>query len=139
MTTIDASSLALDVRELDREEWVAASGVPLLVSLNRAIKHGDNWAVLDEEGRCLAIWGVNHDGNAWMIATNAAQRRLHEMHTFFKDGIARMHELHPEIDAWAYSKNHLHHKWMLRFGFKQTDQEVTTYPGCRFIRFTRSA
>lgn len=140
-TTEDILTLSRDVRELDREEWVAASGGKSIIrSLVTSLRYGDNWAVIDEEtGLCLAIWGVCA-GNAWMIATNEAASRVHEMHRLFKRGIGRMHELYDELEAWAYDKNTLHHEWMLRMGFKDTGRTASFgLPGSTFKLFKRKA
>ena len=124
------SSLISDIRKHDRVEWEVGSGLSdPEEELRHAIIWGDSWSVLDNEARCLAIWGVSHTaeplvGNAWMLATNAATRQLHAMHRMFKDGIGRMHSTYPTLTAWSYSKNILHHKWMLRMGFEDTGREM---------------
>lgn len=139
----DAWSLEADIRQCDREEWVMASGRPVGSCLVEALSLPNTRVVLNEDGKCLAMWGHVSDpkksgvASAWMVATNEALRRVHEMHRFFKDGITEMHKDHHTLIASAAHHNVVHHRWMLRMGFKQTDLDTRNELGFRFILFTR--
>lgn len=141
---MDAESLHRDIRQRDLEEWVMGGGKPILPLLQTAASMPNARSVLDDEtGQCLAMWGHTPDpykegtASAWMVATNQAQRRVHEMHRFFKQGIAEMHKDHHTLVAAAAHHNTLHHKWMLRMGFVQTPLDVRNELGFRFIIFMR--
>lgn len=161
----DAVTLARDVREADKEEWhVASFGKPLIVNLEEAINEARRimkpgrrdsklafplsliHSIIDEDGDCLAMFGClplsvqgnkwGDDGNAWMICTNTAVRRVHEMHRFFHSGIDRMHAIFPELIAWAYEKNTVHHEWMEHFGWKRSGKSFSI-SGSEFYGFVR--
>lgn len=138
-----------DIRPLDNEEWVAGTGMRTRTAIGNAISmpYGDAWSVLDHEGNCWALWGVgpkhlgydNDTGIAWMVASRKAQRHLHSMHRLFEKGISNMHSRFHHLEAWAYSKNTLHHLWMERFGWQRTGRVAHFATGLGFIEFERLA
>jgi hypothetical protein len=140
----DGVSLFMDIRKCDLEEWVMASGRPALDCLVEAATYPDTWSILDESGRCLAMWGVTPKrgwpevGVAWMVATNTALRRVHEMHRYFKKGIDDMHLQYRFLEACSAHHNLVHHRWMTRFGFEWTSEELHVgVLGFRFLVFIR--
>lgn len=114
-----------NVREMDRAEWELAGDHPFGTVLKYTIGQypKQTWAVVDgRHGHCLAMWGCEPCmmpiwGNAWMVATDEAVKRVHSLHRFFKQGIADMHALYPTLLATSYANNALHHAWMMRMGF----------------------
>lgn len=135
-----ARSLQADVRKEDLEEWVVGSAFPDLhhpLALSIRAAGVTARAVVDERGECLALWGANPGGMAWMIATNEAVRRVQSMRRLFKVGIEEMHELYPRLQAWAYYRNVVHHLWMERCGFTRTGETALLGLGLPFIRFVR--
>ncbi len=90
----------------------------------------------------LAIWGATPSTHpelayAWFIASDDVARHVHALHRFFKDGIAEMHSRFPILHAVAYSRNTLHHEWMLRMGFRDTGLNERLGLGFDFILFER--
>lgn len=126
-----AHSLIADIRTLDNEEWVSASGSPTTTSLPNIISTypETSWSMVDTGiDKCLAMFGVvgvtRERGTVWMLATREAERRVHSLHRLFREGIGLMHRQCEVLEAWAYCKNTLHHKWMVRMGFTPTGQSA---------------
>lgn len=142
------ASFMPDIRPLDNEEWVAGTASSTWNGLSAviAVFPDSSWAVLDDWGYCWALWGVTRPdtpvafrGVAWMVASKKAQRNLHAMHRLFNQGISDMHKLYPHLEAWAYSANTLHHRWMERFGWRRTGKVKSfALPGFGFVQFHRS-
>lgn len=140
----DAVSLASDVRALDLEEWRHGIGGAefFIPRLKDAMYHSSAKSVVNEKGDCVAAWGISEKypgstiGAAWMVATNEALRRVHEMHRFFQAGIESMHVKYPIIHALAWAGNPVHHKWMERFGFERQNG-IVTINNAPFILFVR--
>jgi len=139
----DIGSLLHDIRPADLTEWQKGTGhQSIREDLSAAIIHPNSTIVTDEAGQCIAAWGVSEKypgstiGSAWMVATNQALRRVHEMHRFFKIGIREMHERFPIIHATAWAENTVHHKWMEHFGFVRQPGIITIHHA-PFILFTR--
>lgn len=140
-----------DIRPVDNEEWVAGTGQTTRSSISAAIALGRSWAVLDEDGACWALWGVQPQwylpvgsskqpcGVAWMVASRKAQCHVYSMHRLFAQGIDDMHAHYHHLEAWAYHRNTLHHKWMERMGWVRSGQVAHFATGLGFIHFTRDA
>lgn len=139
----DGMTLWADLRKADLEEWVMGSGKPAHEALLEAATLPDTWAVRDEHGACVAMWGVTpargrpEVGIAWMAVANAGLERVHEMHRFFRLGIARMHAQFPHLEACSSHHNDEHHRWMLRMGFEFEETIVLGPLGWPFFLFTR--
>ena len=113
-------------RQVDREEWVGAlksrledrllDGLTIPGSLNRAV-------VDVESGRCLVLWGAHPTdtpgvGQAWLIATTEAEPRARSIHRFLRGGLSEMDERWGSTIAYSSYRNHLHHVWMRRAGYR---------------------
>lgn len=140
------SNLAGPLRRADIEEWCTAVNwnYPAEVLLRFCISRdaATSRAVLDERGKALCFWGVGPGekpevGIAWMVATKEALRRVHSLHRHFKQGIAEMHEAYPTLEAYAYIKNTVHHRWMERVGFACVGQGKTPGTEYYFLKFVR--
>lgn len=137
---LDVVTLLADLRPEDREEWEVGCGLkniqPMLIDLVRRGAE-QTFAVVDEVGMCIAMWGHNAQApTVWMLAANAAVRRVHDMHRLFKVGITKMHEDHSTLVANAYYKNAVHIKWMQRMGFEYAG-DAFVHNGGIFLKFTR--
>ncbi len=110
-------------RKADRKEWFIGSDGMLLHDAVALCMHQSlgtpSRMVEDEFGHVLAMWGVGPTGNAWMLCTEGAVDRVHEMHRFFRRGIIEMHTYWHTLTAWSHKDNHVHHLWMERFGFRR--------------------
>lgn len=142
----DAFSIIDDMRDADYEEWsVGLGGFKVVTSLAHIAEWGTlARSVRNDEGVCIAMWGCNTSGEAWMVASNEAVRRVYSMHRLFEFGIAEMHQVSSSLSAYAYYRNFVHHKWMVRMGFKYAGEVriINPKPGVTegiFLKFTREA
>lgn len=128
---VDAAYLDLmeDAREADKQEWLAASGErtfseALMEALQRN-SHGTAWAARYGPHILMAFGVVEHPiagiGNAWMICTNKAVPLYRAIHQHYHEYLEQMLSVRPVLHAWADERNVLHHQWMVRRGFKETD------------------
>lgn len=146
----DVRELVEDLRSADREEWEVGTGSKPIPALLHRLIDMDGLrvkAVRDEDDFCIAMWGHSVRlglGNAWMLCTNGAVKRVHSMHRLFKNGIQEMHEDLPQLVAWAYYRNSVHIEWMMRMGFKYAGDATVLNPNLPkthgiFLKFTREA
>ena len=137
-----ARGLAKCVRPVDKMEWEIATGQPFLGHLlaGLVIKGSRNYTLL-RNYEPLAIFGVHPTqypgiGRAWFAGTNELMRRVHEAHRHFKDGIALLHQDHEVLIASSWSQNRVHHAWMERMGFEETDPVF--FGEALYLNFTRT-
>lgn len=150
----DIVAISKDVREADLKEWSLAwtsslSSVEfdlytaILVCANRSDRC---WTVYEGD-RAVMTFGVSpggqsyYEGSAWLIATNAAQRRAATIHrAFFQESIRQMYQSYQQIKATVWSGNKVHVYWLMRSGFTAStrDPEFTVPVGAPpFVVFER--
>lgn len=137
--------IANDVRDEDKVEWETASGMPLMDALWTSLRSDSAWVAGDFTPwgyRALAAGGATPSilrgvGNAWMILTKEGASRPHRLQRNFFIFLRSLLGTYPTLHAWADARNIMHHEWMLKCGFTQTDA-VVTIGGFPFILFTYS-
>ena len=116
-----------DARPADVQEWETAGGSkPFGLALMEALEGDLVWATANSKTLCA--WGVNGHthmrdvGNAWLVATNEAEKHALGIHRHFEWGLDEMLKFYPVLHAWADSRNTVHHHWMRKMGFRETDK-----------------
>lgn len=148
--TLDhAESLIKDVRQADRNEWVAGSGEPTLDRLRAAIAYPVGivrTVVLAATHEVLLIWGAHDDpedgpcvGRAWLIATNLAMRHAIGLHSLMDVEVALMDATYERTVALADARNRVHHKWLIWLGYDYFDTTLRGPWSLPFYRFERHA
>lgn len=125
-----------DIRQADRDEWVAASlmslkaamlasfaedGKPFPGGIARVARHID--------GTPAALWGVNPVeerpgvGVVWLIGTSRAQRDIaRSLHHVWKDEWARITATGlTQFVAITLHTNTKHHAWLKVLGFRRVE------------------
>lgn len=131
-----------DIRQEDVDEWVLGSGVPVRTMLLHRLNLDEQYvrALLNADGKCIALWGVSLDGEpgvVWLIASPEAETVGRRIHRFWPMEVGLMHMRHVHLTALAYANNTLHLKWLQQIGFVATD-EVPLGPGAvPFILYQR--
>lgn len=139
----DARALVEDGRVEDLNEWRVAADI--LGLRNTTVK--DLLTVCVPHARVVAFEdtplfafgvgasGVEGVGNAWLFATNKAQRQAPRLQRYFAACMRMLHHQSPTLDAHAIDSNTLHHHWMERLGFERIGP--SPWLGARFIHFRR--
>lgn len=117
-----------DAREVDRQEWRAASGAPFGVALMTALSNNANtghaWVAKYGPHILLAFGVVEQPlagiGNAWLVCTNRSVPLYRAIHQHWRKHLDQMLAIRPVLHAWADERNVLHHRWMKRMGFMDT-------------------
>lgn len=132
-------TICADMREADITEWNAGINLvrwpgDICSLLHFTLEHFPQatWCAVDETDHCICMWGVTPTGaagigQAWLLATNAAERRVHDLHRHFRRGLAEMLAVYPRLHAWAHVGNELHHRWMKHFGFTEHPYQVDQF------------
>ena len=131
--------IMLDLRDADRDEWVAGGARPIRMALLRAVTPDVDTVArtaLDERGVALCMWG-GCDGRLWLVATNAAVPRAVSLHRVLGPWLQELVDRWGTLTAVADKRNIQHHRWLKWLGFKPV-REVRTGPfGLPFIQFER--
>lgn len=137
-TLDDCATVALRLREEDKEEAFAASGVPAEYSLRLSLLFAPA-TVACVEGTPEMIFGCS-DGRPWMLCTPLAVsprwRKTFIRHSreYIDDWQAAFGRLHNFTDA----RNSVHHAWLRRVGFTFIAFNVPHGPsGLPFHEFER--
>lgn len=117
-----ADFLSRPIRKEDIAEWLAAAGKHPEKLLPQAFRKGGPHirALLHEDGRCLAVWGLNvAQSTVWLIASEEVVRHAWKVNRRLgRKELALMAALRPTFDAFSHADNRLHHRWLEWLGFK---------------------
>ena len=133
------------VRQDDIDEWFAASGGrPLKETLGEILSAGSSGlarALLNDEGRCICLWGVvpglHGEGVVWLIASVEAEQHGRHIHRYWPKEIALMHMRHALLVAIAYGNNKLHLSWLEAIGFQPLRTDYIGPGRLPFITYMR--
>lgn len=119
----DTVSIAKDLREADKAEIKAHSGIDPVVTLDHARRSGDRVRVVClPNGVPAAIYGVNPTsveglGSVWMVATN----QFHLLHRQFlrecREEIEDLGQGYRALFNYTDARNTVHHRWIKWAGF----------------------
>ena len=123
-TPDDIFSVAPRLRDEDRDEVVAASGLPPLPTLLLQYRHGTDFqaAGIEEIGRpeilygCDAMFGDPSVGVIWMLSTPALYDYPVEFTIASRRIINEMHERHQVLTNFVDVRNLRHIKWLRWLG-----------------------
>lgn len=117
----DARTLAPLLREADKNEITAISGLTVLDALEYSILNSDEaWFVTRPDGEPLALFGIGEDqdvGIPWMVGTDDMK---HYAKSLVKDGrvwVDRWAEKYGMLYNYVDGRNTTHHNWLLYLGF----------------------
>ena len=122
-TALDAEDLLADVRQEDRDEWIAAGAVSLRPALLASIDGYAHVARLGDDGPVLCIWGaVPTDdpelGTGWLIGTRTGQLHARPLHRILREEYDKVLLRFPRLQCWADDRNRSHHLWIRWLGFR---------------------
>lgn len=132
----DIEDILADLRPEDREEWEAAMELwptPKYSGIKEALAYSIATAnvakvLSDRNGDPMLMFGVNHQGWAWLVATRRAQEQGRACQRVFAEAVETLHEHSPlegkALACVAYYKNTLHHIWLMRLGFRMVDPRL---------------
>lgn len=112
-----------DLRPADRDEWVAASGLPVRETLLQIAQDESKVAtvIIDEDERPLVVWGViAPEGELWLAASIFAEKHVFSIHRHLKPTLSRLQTVFKTLSATCDARNEVHLKWLNWCGFKRT-------------------
>lgn len=128
----DLLHLAINARDADVAEWRAAGVKDICQHLILAWDSPGFKQIIHDEatGEPLLIYGVEPDGNCWLLATKLGASRAKALHRRHCRDIHLLQERHPVLRAVASHKNAAHHRWLNWMGFLLVgSSEVTPEDG----------
>lgn len=131
-----ADFFARGPRPIDAAEWHLATGTPLTEeSFKSALGTTPAHATLDDEGRCVALYGAIPDvgspqyGNLWLLTTEAADNPLTPAEA------AALAEPFSALVAFAHPDNHPHQAQLETLGFDRMGSLPIGPTGTDFAAF----
>lgn len=102
-----------EVREIDKEEVVAATGVSFEDFLIKDL--ADTQALVDEDGNVFAI-GAIEDNSVWLITTTRIETQRIKFLRFTRQLLKEALEEHGTLGNMVYLKNQVHVDWLTWLG-----------------------
>jgi hypothetical protein len=133
-TLADLKLANKDIRDADRREWYAGTGMRFRRASIKAIKGGGIKRVALEDGVPLCFWGCD-GGVAWMFVSNAAYRKATTLHRILHKHLDELHEAYGPINAYADARNVVHHRWMEWLGMERRETYLLGPFRMPFIHF----
>lgn len=131
------------LREADKAEIKAISGLPPLRGLIESVSLSSVSYSIMEEGIPVAMYGARKTqedlGLVWMLASEAIERNTFQ---FLRKSVEYIDALHDEVGCAVLTnlidkRNTLHHKWVKWIGFSMGKEEPHGPYGLPFYRITR--
>jgi hypothetical protein len=138
--------IAEHVREADREEVYAASGVTVFEAITEGCALSTRaWLILDRTGLPVGVFGVAPTltpgvGLPWLIAAEGAEVEWVAVAKQTRRYLKELHEDFPVLYNWVDARNELAVGWLLWAGFSLVDGDPQYgFEGRTFIQFARVA
>lgn len=135
----DIAYLADNIRECDKQEVFAMSGITPEQAFLDGYSHSDTPYVVEWQGKAIAMFGVSGDKNKvgipWMLATNGIKGIRKQFIRGCKPYVEAMHTEYPVLTNYVWAENSLHIAWLQWLGFKFADHLPLGRNGEMFIHF----
>lgn len=140
----DAATIAPLLREADKNEITAMSGLPPLDALEYSIRESDGaWFVTRPDGHPVALFGVGEDqgvGIPWMLGTDEMRRYGKSL---VKDGrkwVQKWTDKYGFLYNYVDARNTVHIHWLTHIGFTVilADEYIGHNKSVPFLPFYRS-
>lgn len=135
----DIAYLADNIRECDKQEVFAMSGITPEQAFLDGYSHSDTPYVVEWRGKAIAMFGVSGDtnkvGTPWMLATNDIKGIRKQFIRGCKPYVEAMHTYYPVLTNYVWAENPLHIAWLKWLGFKFADHLPLGRNGEMFIHF----
>ena len=140
----DIMKLAENMREADKQEVEALTGLDPLAALSLGLFHSDVcWAGYGDDGEIVGIWGItpvvpNAVGSVWLLSTDAIKGYGREL---IRDGSKWLDEqnaLYPVLTNVVTESNDVHIRLIKHLGF-EFKEPIDNYgaAGVRVLPFER--
>jgi hypothetical protein len=120
-----AHDLAPWLRPSDRQEIRAYSGRKPLEALLLSLDASDDdmcWAVLDNNGYTIAMFGANrlndHWGGIWLLGSHEIATNKRDAWVLMKTYLDIMHERYAVLTNFIDARNEITLRWLPKLGFK---------------------
>ena len=142
-TLADALSVCANLRDADRAECLAASGIRPEYKLPRVVQEGGALAMIAPDGNVAGLCGIHPTlipdyASVWMVATNAITRHRHLMLASAAAWLDEQHLQFPRIGNMVDARNALHVRWLATLGFRFTAVHRAGPQSLPFITFERT-
>lgn len=135
----DIAYLADNMRECDKQEVFAMSGITPEQAFLDGYSHSDTPYVVEWRGKAIAMFGVSGDRNKvgipWMLATNDIKGIRKQFIRGCRPYLEAMHTDYPVLTNYVWAENSLHIAWLKWLGFKFADHLPLGRNGEMFIHF----
>lgn len=140
ITDFDLHHIAENMRQADRDEVAAASGLPPLEVLKKGILNSDICWCFRHHGEPIFLVGIGGDGDfggIWLLGTDSILKHKRFLHKLAKSVIAEWHLRWPKIGNIVDARNTVHIRWLKAMGFTFSDPVIAGVAQIPFIPFHR--
>lgn len=140
----DALWLAPRLREADKAEVRAASGLDPAVALDFAVRSSrPSLAMMGDQGGCIGLFGAAPTvdplaGIVWMLATDDLERHSRQFLRESRPWIGQLHRAYPLLFNFVDARNEIHIRWLRWCGFtfinRHEEFGVERRPFYEFVR-----
>lgn len=140
----DARTIAPLLREADKNEITAISGLTVLDALEYSILNSDEaWFVTRPDGEPLALFGIGEDQSAgipWMVGTDEMKHYAKSLVKVGRLWVQKWTERYGLLFNYLDGRNDTHYEWLLRLGFDVTltEEYIGHDKSVPFLPFYRS-
>ena len=129
----DEKVFATRARGEDIEEWQMASGRPFIQTIREAVSRPGS-TVVEIHGQPIVLFGHSllgvmasgkRIGAGWLLLEETYRQYIKTLHLVFLNVLPEIADEYDALDAFSYSENTLHHRWMEMVGFVRVGQSVT--------------
>lgn len=146
VTPEDITHICAHMRPADRDECLAATGLPPEVVLPlSASRWGALTMVVPSSGEVLGLCGAHPSsgiegfGIVWMLATTAISHNRMVFIRHARQWIELLHQHYPRLGNHVDGRNVLHIRWLQLLGFKLTGVVTLGPQSLPFVTFERSS
>lgn len=135
----DLPALAELVRQADREEIEAATGLPIAEALARLLPGSCKASKIVHQGLVLAVFGdAAHSagvGVPWLISTERVEQFPREFLRVCRPEVADMLDRHGSLINYVDARNTAAMRWLRWLGFKFGEAVPYGHAGLPFFQF----
>lgn len=139
-------NLMRDLRDADRAEWLAWTGVPFRPALEWCVTQGIALTAIHKNGQVVTMVGVQDiegappgTGLLWFAAANLGYEVLPDFAYLTVKALEVLHQRYPNLVAYSDARNAIHHDWLDQTGWTITGYvETGKHPTHTFLKAERT-
>ena len=131
----------LSLRDSDRDELEAATGLDPVAGIRFCLKSSNNTIVADDNGELVAVWGItspticSDEGNPWLFTGHAVERNKWEFLYQSKRQVKLWQQDYKRLMNYVDDRHDAAKRWLVWLGFTLSEPVPFGYAQLPFRRF----